>query len=684
MPVSFRVSLQCQPRLGPGETPYQLYCWIGGVPGFVQTRRLCLMDNSPPLLSFELPDRVPFDAALMVEFHVNSVSPDEFKQPGVMVAGTSLIPLRECLRTDKAGAQYKTPITYQNIVDSNPGYKGHKGDLTATFDRATFPGDRDPFKKPNALTVDHFREQENPVVGATIEASLAFCSTTPSRFDTKCVLPPYRFHDFLLPGQMLAAKQTYAPQSEEWWESLVEMGMRRARPQIPIDQVAASLKTEMDWIECFANAITAPANYWTYFPDSTVDRKRGLLMGEAFCLTTRAKCGVVTVGGKTMFRVPGQDCEDDEEDIQKLWRSFGPSVQVFKNPFLAKLQDYVGNWVFMQSLCGVNGAQLSDGKAAGADPYANMGYHECGVVMRKATFMKMLGRVNTARPLIPGWAEEHNPDAPFSPIEDQPMVLEGTGAVDPRGNGYRNTLLGAYRYLMMGNAQNHFLNWKLVQWQDRRQVNDFYRVFLQFVVPELYDRGYANASFVAMSQEANGGNWKRVFTYQELMQPGMKPIGLRMEMGFTQAQAETLKKVASFYPPVEPYTDPAPVETCPLRSELARKMARITTTMAECKRSVRAGASVAVADFYPAYHHIDDKRVTSICDMIRAKSRIVDVTVAEEPVTTGLGGFAVAFHVDLTPDEHSRLAEVVGARKLKHLPFMHMKQHVDKAIEIKQ
>lgn len=689
MSVKFRASVAYKPALGPSETPYQLYFFIGGMPGFVQSKKLKVLPGAieRPYLEFEIPvpkgvtpgePFLPHHLALMVEAHCVATSPDEMHKPGVMAAGTALIPLRECLQTQHAGAVYKTQLIYQNMIDSNPGYDGYKGDLTVTFDQVDAPRGRNPFKAPDSQTIDHFAPEEvNPVIGATIEASIEFCATTPCRFDAKVVLPPFRFHKFLVPGQILGAKQCYQPIEESWWEKIVDCGVRRAHPDVPVEIAKTHLNalgTEQDFAEVIANAISAPCNYWLYFPDETDDAKKGMLTGEAFCLSSRSKSALVN--GK--FYVPGQDCEDCAKDMESLFRSFDKNVQLFKNPFLAKLQDYASNWVFLQSLCGVNGAQLSDGQATVGDPYANMGYHECGVLMHKGTFVKLVGKINKARPLFVGWADQFDPDAPLNET-DRPMMLEGTGMVDPRGNGYRNQLLQPYRYLFLGNKSNHFAGWKMIQWQDTKKVNDFYRVFLQFVVPDLYDKGYTNASFVAMSK-VNGSQWQRGFNYQELMTPHNN-MGIRVEVGFTLEQSKMLQTVASFYPPVEPYIAAKPIEQCAVRSALATKVNKIKQTMAACNRSVRPGSMTLVADFYPAFHQLEDDRIDSICEMIKAKTRIVDVDVTEEPITEGLGGYAIAFHVDITPDEQIKLGKIANNRKLKHLPFVKLESHIDQLLK---
>jgi len=674
MSVKFRASVRYEPKLGPTEQPYQLYFFIGGMPGFVATHKISVLKGAQqiPKLEFEIPAPahikhgkpfLPHDLALMVEAHCVAVSPDEMHNPGVMAAGTAAIPLRDCLKMEHGGVAYETHLIYQNMVDAKPTFDGIKGKLTITFGQPDFPLGMNPFLAPDEYTVDFTTEERNPVINATIQASVAYCLNSPCRFDAEVVLPPFRFHKFLVPGQILGAKKCYAPIEESWWKRIIDIGIQRTHPELSVDihkRHLEALGDEKDYIEVFANALAVSANYWTYFPDET-DTNDGMIAGEAFCLSSRAKSGIKN--GK--FYVPGQDCEDCAKEMESLARSFDKSVQLFKNPFLAKLQDYVGNWVFLQSLCGVNGQQLSDGKAAIGDPYENMGYHECGVLMHKGTFVKLVGKINQSRPLFKGWAEQFDPDAPFNE-NDRPMMLEGTGLIDPRGDGVRNKLLPAYRYVITGSQQPNVLrSMKLIQWQNPKQVNDFYRVFLQFVVPELYDKGYSNGSFVAMSQVGN--EWKRGFTYQELMTPHSK-LGIRVEPGFTMEQAKMLQKVASFYPPIEPYVNPEPIEKCPVRSELQQKLGRVIQTTKMLNRKVPDGVETNVVDFYPYYHQITDKQVDSICQLIQEKQHIIDVDISEEPIAPGVGGFRIAFKVALPPAETLNLRFPINIPR-KHYHF---------------
>jgi hypothetical protein len=339
-----------------------------------------------------------------------------------------------------------------------------------------------------------------------------------------------------------------------------------------------------------------------------------------------------------------------------------PKIHTFKSPLLKDIQKVAQEYVVLQALSGVNGAQVSDGKQdpnVKVDPYNNLGGHEVSILMRKSTFVKLLGRVNKNRPLFKGWCEQYDPDAPFVFPEDQPMIGEGTGDVDPSACGYRNNLLEAYRYLMLGNKVPVFNHWKLVQWQSPTEINDFYRCFLSFVVPELYDLGYGNASFTAMTQDPKTTTWTRGFSYQDLMRPHPN-IGLRVDAAMNEVQAKTVRRVASFFPSVTGYVLPGPAEKCRVRSKLKTRMSKITETMNSLNRVVPRGKdnNVLVADFYPTYYQCQKKNIEGICELIKEKPQIVAVKVTEEAITNGLGGFRVAFSIDMTTKPRQLIREL--------------------------
>jgi len=677
MSVRFDVAVKYSPRLGPDEQPYALLVWIGGLEHTVVSKKLIVVPGhaDKPLLSFDIPKPahiaagepfLPADAALMcVALIATNSADDKHKHKlGVNEAGTACFPLRQVLRSSQGSAVATQALRVYNAMVADSHYTEDKGELKLTFGQLKSQA-VEPFLPENEYTVDHEAELQNPLIQAVIQASMHFGQNSTCRFQAIAELPglpPYQFHRYFIPGQMLAAKRNHQPMTESWWKKLVDMGIQRAHPDLSANTAKLYLSdmgTERDKMAALVSAWVTPCNYWRYYPDQTETRDGKYVQMECFGITSRAKCGIV---GDKLYS-PLQDCEDDEEDIQKLAVEFqNTKIQQFKDPLLKELQGISQNYVVLQALCGVNGAQVSDGRAAQSDPYANLGGHEVSVVMRKSTFVKLLGRLNKSRPLFKGWAEDYDPDAAFSFPEDQPFIGEGTGDVDPVGGGYRSNLLDGYRYLMLGNsnkASTAFENWKLVQWQDPTKINEFYRCFLSFVVPELYDQGFTNASFTAMSVNKEG-KWERGFSYNDLMRPHAK-IALRTDPAMTETQARTVKRVASFYPPIHGFKSPGPAAECPARSKLQQRMQSIVDTMQEVQASRTTSGKTLVADFYPTYYQLEKERIDAICQLIREKKQIVNVSVTEEAIHEGLGGYRIAFTIDMTTNPQ-RLIQQVGSQ----------------------
>jgi len=663
MSVSFGVSVNYKPRLGPDEEPYSLLVYVGGLSHTVVSKRLIVVPGAAekPLLQFEIPRPaqvaagkpfLPADTALMVIAMVAAKSDDDAHKHklGVNLGGTACFPLREVLKSNQGSARAMQKLRVYNAMVADRSYNEDKGELTLTFDQPKFPHGIEPWLPEDEYTVDHNAEFQNSLIQTVIQASMHFGKTTTCRFPAIAELPglpPYQFHQYFIPGQMLAAKRSYKPMTEEWWQRLIDMGIQRAYPQMSVDTAKIFLEdldSERDHMAVLVNAFCTPCNYWRYYPDQTQTSRGKYVQMECFGITSRAKCGIVN---NHMYS-PLQDCEDDEEDIQKLSVEFSNRrIQQFKTPLLRKLQDFSQHYVVLQALCGVNGQQLSDGRGVSKDPYASLGGHEVSVTMRKSTFVKLLGRLNKNRPLFKDWAGDYDPDAPFTFPEDQPLIGEGTGDVDPVGGGYRSSLLDAYRYLIVGNENTTlFDHWKMVQWQDPTKINDFYRCFLSFVVPELYDLGYGNASFTAMTLNPRTNQWERGFSYNDLMRPHTN-IALRVDPAMSETQARTVKRVASFYPPIEGYVTPGPAEACPIRSKFEKRMQRILDVMKRQERSAQ-GKRTLVADFYPTYYQLEKERIDGICRLIEQKSQIVDVKITEEAIHQGLGGYRIAFTIDMT------------------------------------
>lgn len=658
--VVYRFIVKHDPRLGPDEEPYLLQFYIGGHEHCYIEKKLIVAPHCKvdPIVEIRIPvptgitPGTPFlknDAALMVIQYVAAKSEDDTHKHklGVNEAGTICFPLKAF---DGLKGNIETTETFRsyNAIAANPAYDGDKGDLTLIMQQPSYPKNVSPFLEPDEYTIDHTKPFDNPLIRTAIESTFDFPNRSKPRFSSLAglpCLPPYQFHQWVIPGQMLAAKRNIQPMDETWWNNLISKGIQRSFPNFSVDAAKMYLQhsaSEDEKMIMLVNAWTIPCNYWRYYPDQTQNRNGSMVQMEAFGLTTRSKLGIV--GGK--MYTPLQDCEDDEEDIQKLAREFqSEHIAKFNDPFLKDLQKVSQKYVFLQALCGVNGDQVSSGTQVQKDPYANMGGHEVGVFMRKSTFVKLVGRVNTKRPLFKGWCEEYNPDLPFD-ATDRPMICEGTGTVDPSGAKWRLNSLEALRYVAGGEPQKTFDHMKFIEPQDPDAINMFYRAFISFTVPEMFDEGFSNISFTAMTFDKKG-NLERHFSYNDLMKPHAG-IGLHVDVGQSLEQAKMSKHLATFYPAVVGYNTPCALEQCPERTKIAKRMQKITETMKKQNRCASDKSKVIITDMFPTYYQLTKERIAALCATIEHKERIVDVTVTEEAISTALGGYRIAFHVDMS------------------------------------
>jgi hypothetical protein len=59
-------------------------------------------------------------------------------------------------------------------------------------------------------------------------------------------------------------------------------------------------------------------------------------------------------------------------------------------------------------------------------------------------------------------------------------------------------------------------------------------------------------------------------------------------------------------------------------------------------------SKVLVADFYPTYYQLTKTHIQGICELIKEKENIVGVKITEEAIHSGLGGYRVAFSINMT------------------------------------
>lgn len=658
---SFTITPRHTNKLGPDESPGQLCFWLAPFDGTYVQKVVSVNGAYPstkltftvPLVKGEKGYGIPDDAALFVMEHalVRADDSDHLKPKCLTMSGMAAFPLKLVLTPGKRNQVVQDLCNY-NAAVAQQGYDGVKGQTEITFEDFRLPSNiSTPFLPPDKFTVDHSGELNNPHIQAAIATSMSFAQTIESLFpsiaDLK-TLPPNQFGPYFLPGFTLAAKTPSAPQSEAWWKAMVDRGLQRRYPNKELEQSRRAIFTanSREKMSALMYTFSTPCTYWSYYGDQTQEQSGNRIAIEAFENSFGLKQGVID--GR--FVAPGQDCEDDANSITMMFMSF--RQMKFQDPLLAKLQNDTQNWTVVLCLSGVNGAQVSDGKAVAADPYAKMGGHLLAAAMRKSTLCKYIRAVNKAPVLYPGWSEKYDKGKPFSFPKDSIEVGEGTGLVSPVENDYRNELESSYRYLVAGISKDPtrplgpFTHWKFVQWSNISQkIDPFYRGLVHVTAPELIAAGYSEVSFTPMTRDHSvAGGWKAGIRFIEFAKPH-NGLAMRMDPGISKPQAKAVKRVLAMFPPLLPYAEPGPIEKSPIRSKYAEHMKILTQAMEQSGRKKLAldSPSVKVADWYPTYYQLEEKKLQEIAQVIAQKANIVDVRVSEDAIGEGLGGYRVAF-----------------------------------------
>lgn len=652
--------VQYTPLLGQDEREYKLLFYHGGFDRMNSPiAEKIILKPSDRKFTIDVPypsgfqkqaSKLPYDAALVciAVARYNSEDDPHMNFHGAMEAGSAITPLRG-LKT------VKTNLIFHNAKKIYSGVNFTKGTLEITHDS---PIPDSAFHPPNKFTVHHERLnlEDKPILVAAIIGQSRFGQKTPALYseiqDVPC-MPPWEFDKLVLPGFMLSCNKTIGQHDHDWWQKLIQMAVTRTNPYVSGNAASKYLLENVHDERSLAAIATAacaiPANYWRYGTDETqVKAKR--YPCENYTLLSRVKLGKVldvTKNGKPEenYITPVDDCENDGKDIEGLLSELQQmKVNARTHPVLAKVQTALQNYVIVQSLTGVHGEQQSDGNSA--DSQFHVGLHSMTDLIHKQHFVSSHGKINKSRPLFEGWLGDYDPDAKVDAQKHIPINGEGTGLVDPLGNDERNKMGLAYRKIMAVGEQV-LKNLKTIMPSTPGkddEYDNFYVSKVSMVVPHLVNSGYNRAMFTPVTLDSDG-NVRRMVKELDLMTCN-ENVALRVEPEINLEQAQVIDHVNSFYPSIPTFQPPEPLESSPVRQRLMHKMERINSAFAQTGRVAKE--KTAIADFYAAYYQITNQRVEAICKIVKENPFIVGVKVEEEPVARYLGGYRVAFQIDIS------------------------------------
>lgn len=654
--------IEYMPLLGHDERPYKLLLYHGGFDKKIAPIAEKIF-SSPSDHSFliEVPypegvekgtSKLPYDAALVgiAVSRYNSEDDPHMNFHGAQEAGSVIIPLKG-LKT------VQEKLIFHNAAKMYSGVNFQKGTLKVSIEKQ-IPDTA--FLPPTKFTVHHDRKnlEDKSILVAAIIGQSRFGQKTPALYseieEIPC-MPPWEFDKLVLPGFMLSCNKTTGQHDHDWWQKLIQMGVTRTNPRVSGNAAGKYLLENVHDERALAAIATAacsiPANYWRYGTDETqVAAKK--YPCENYTLLSRAKLGKVvdiSKNGKPKenYITPVDDCENDGKDIEGLLSELqNLNINARTHPVLAKVQTALRNYVIVQSLTGVHGEQQSDGNAE--DSKFHVGLHSMTDLIHKQHFVAMHGRINKSRPLFEGWLGEHDPDQKVDTAKHIPINGEGTGLVDPLGNDERNMIGVAYQKLMqVGEPVLSKLKTVMPSTPGQEDKYDnFYVSKVSMVVPHLVNSGYNRSMFTPVTIRPDG-RVQRMMNEIDFMSCS-ENVALRVEPEIGLEQAQVIDHVNSFYPSVPTFQPPEPMESSQVRQRLFHEMERINTAFVQTKRSPSSVKKTAIADFYAAYYQITNKRVDAICKMVKENPFIVGVKVEEEPVARYLGGYRLAFEVDVS------------------------------------
>lgn len=627
---------------------------------------------------------IPLDAALHV-WQFATVDNDS-GEASTNEAGYALFPLKLLLNNMKP-VKMEQDLVVMNARNAERGIDARKGNLTLLVNKTSFPDGRSPFLPAGKYDIS--TENQKFVVETLsnyIQSNNAIFQQKASTYESVKYLhlPLWSWGAYSVSGSAFAIPRAQ-PSPEAWWLNASRMALRRHYQHLSLDEAIAQFldpnTSEEDVMTVVAKMHTGVVNHVaTYLSDGvyvgtgqSVSAEFGLeesrfsgvegAFAEDICRSVGAKpiikrrveADLLVAGGShanrnaqfvnmeafTLGRMRiaahtakgadnSGDCEDDAGEI--CLQAMELKSLKTGDPVLAKMRDVRQNYMIVQVLAGVRGAQLSDAakKSIRDSAHAKLGGHMFAMYISKETFIGMHSKFNQAKPLYEGLA------AGPPGVRSRTLTLEGTGLVDPVGSPEYSASIEGMRYLMKSSGKA-FSRIKFTQPQSRTQLNSFYRVVQSFVVSDLADE-YSSIEHVLMKKQANGSVTTGA-DYLEFLN-GEATLSTYSMPNMKEDEIMVTKRILNQRFPIVGYQEPtAPVQSVSTHNENLQSVSEFMGRLG------RAAGDYWVVDFYPRYTQVTAELARNWIQLIEAKSRIVDFQYYEENLGTNVGGYLARFYV---------------------------------------
>jgi hypothetical protein len=607
-------------------------------------------------------------------------------------SGSNAIPLRSLLQGE-GKRQFEVDLMHWNAFDR----RTNTAPVTARLRITAHPTDLSACPQPflPKQKYDFVEDNQQHMIGSLtnfLQKANAVYSGFDSTYDSirYLHLPLYQWCRFQLPAQTFAALRADERSSETWWKQAANIALRThytdARSVAEARELFLREKDPNTTMTVYAKMIGGTVNrVSTYLADEvytngttqSVDRETVRSVGDGFISRcnkrkqlhrrrptqpVEASFDMMRLGagsqvlpaGKTASRIPveafscGQirwardpkngvqgtgDCEDVTCEAGILDHEMRTGK--YSDPVLQKLNAVRQHYVYIQTLAGVRGQQLSDAEKARVSDseHADLGGHLFGTLMPVRQLLEMHGRYNRARPSYEGL------DARVGPEGLKTVWVENTGLMEPSGDPAYLKKAEHLRYLT-ADSDRLFTRCKIMQMTSRKSPNAFIKAVNSGAITDLAD-AHGSIEHMFLSQQPDG-RWTIGADFLD-MANGRANVASYAMPEFEEDEILTVKSILRDRMPIPAYPDPTHDAAAgqPV-NEMLETVRRFT---ADLKR--RPGTNTEKVDVVQLYPNVTSDFVQALRKHIASRPGIISYEYFDDNLGPGIGAFTHRFEVSL-------------------------------------
>lgn len=568
------------------------------------------------MLTLASADAMPRDASLSVCAFASTTN--KHGEPALNQAGSARFYLKDVLRSGASGSAKK-----RMEVAAASNY--YKGDVEVSVEARGFAA-RFAFAPATAYDYDGTPEQTAAfarAVDAHVEATRAVTQGLPPARGAEQMrqihAPYYRGHGITMPGAYFALVRPDAPSPSAFYESLLDVVLRRHYPRLSPSEARAHLAARAPWRDVavvLAKMLCLYPNYCTYLTDKVCTGYRRVGAGGLMSVFERAGDRYIESFDVTTRVTASADCEDMSLE------SAMESLDVLGLRSLsAALQRVVQCRRAMEctlNLMGVGGAQLGDSTA-------QLGGHMSARLTPRPLFLERFDRVSIVASEsggaagggvgVFGSAEPAEAFARELPI----LNLEGTGVLAPDVGEDSTGPLHAY---LSEDSEAAFDRLKFSVEVPRSHAHVFYRYSQSEFLVDRAELGFKMLEAFSV-QAARGQALSSAVPFPASRNERDATAALWAGPELSDALVRWAPHVLKHLHPVEPFE--APPKRAP------RKNAMLERLVVGADRPVLA--SWRNIDYAVRDNQLGEQRVAALEVAFTQKRRVERVEYYEEPLT---------------------------------------------------